>query len=112
MPAIYFITALFMAGITSDASPEDTQRWPDLVLFLGDQVYADETSEQMQEFIASRRSLDEPPGEELKDFEEYSHLYWLAWTDPLNRWLLSTLRRALGAGSVRELAAHLLVCSR
>jgi hypothetical protein len=76
--------------------PERTDAdWPHLVCFLGDQVYADETSEQMQEFIASRRSLDEPPGQELKDFEEYSHLYWLAWTDPLNRWLLSTLPSAM-----------------
>lgn len=67
------------------------QDWPHLVCFLGDQVYADDTSEEMREYIATRRSLDEPPGEELKDFVEYSHLYWLAWTDPLNRWLLSTL---------------------
>ncbi len=67
------------------------ERWPDLVCFLGDQVYADETSEAMREFIASRRSLDEPPWTELKDFDEYAHLYWLAWSDPLNRWLLSTL---------------------
>ena len=37
-------------------------RWPDLVLFLGDQVYADETTDEVREFIASRRSLDEPPG--------------------------------------------------
>ena len=66
-------------------------RWPDLVLFLGDQVYADETTEEMQEFIRSRRDIDEPPGKELKDYEEYSHLYKLAWSDPLNRWLLSTL---------------------
>ncbi len=66
-------------------------RWPDLVLFLGDQVYADETTEEMQKFIASRRDIDEPPGKELKDYEEYSHLYALAWSDPLNRWLLSTL---------------------
>jgi hypothetical protein len=69
--------------------------WPDLVLFLGDQVYADETSDEMREFIAGRRSLDEPPGTELKDFEEYTHLYRLAWTDPLNRWLLSTLPSAM-----------------
>ena len=27
--------------------------WPDLVLFLGDQVYADSTSDEMQEFIRS-----------------------------------------------------------
>ena len=73
----------------------DDATWPDLVLFLGDQVYADETSDQMQEFIASRRDIDEPPGEELKDFEEYAHLYWLAWTDPAIRWLLSTLPSAM-----------------
>jgi hypothetical protein len=66
-------------------------RWPDLVLFLGDQVYADETTEAMQEFIEARRDISEPPGKELKDYEEYAHLYKLAWSDPLNRWLLSTL---------------------
>ena len=65
--------------------------WPDLVAFLGDQVYADSTSKQMQEFIRSRRDIDEPPGKELKDYEEYAHLYNLAWSDPTNRWLLSTL---------------------
>ncbi|MGH3368396.1 MAG: alkaline phosphatase D family protein [Nocardioidaceae bacterium] len=64
---------------------------PDFVLFLGDQVYADETTEQMEEFIAARRDIGEPPWDELKDFEEYAHLYKLAWTDPANRWLLSTL---------------------
>jgi phosphodiesterase/alkaline phosphatase D-like protein len=70
-------------------------RWPDLVLFLGDQVYADETSDEMQAFIAARRSLAEPPGTELKDFEEYAHLYRIAWSDPANRWLLSTLPSAM-----------------
>ncbi|HEX6057331.1 MAG TPA: alkaline phosphatase D family protein, partial [Intrasporangium sp.] len=64
---------------------------PDLIAFLGDQVYADLTSDAMQEYISERRSLDEPPGEEIKDYEEYAHLYWLAWTDPANRWLLSTV---------------------
>ena len=63
--------------------------------FLGDQVYADLTSEQMQEFIRARRDIDEPPGEELKDYEEYAHLYYLAWSDPANRWLLSTLPSAM-----------------
>jgi len=67
------------------------EHWPDLVVFLGDQVYADLTSQEMQDFIEARRSLDEPPGEELKDYEEYAHLYRLAWSDPANRWLLSTL---------------------
>lgn len=69
--------------------------WPDLVAFLGDQVYADLTSEQMQQFISARRDITEPPGEELKDYEEYAHLYFLAWSDPANRWLLSTLPSAM-----------------
>ncbi|MFF2243494.1 alkaline phosphatase D family protein [Arthrobacter sp. NPDC058130] len=70
-------------------------RWPDLVAFVGDQVYADLTSEQMQEFIRARRDIEEPPGEELKDYEEYAQLYYLAWSDPANRWLLSTLPSAM-----------------
>jgi hypothetical protein len=69
----------------------DPERWPDLVLFLGDQVYADETTEEMEKFIKSRRDIEQPPWDELKDFEEYAHLYKLAWSDPANRWLLSTL---------------------
>ena len=92
--------ALRMAGLTDashedDPDPGDEVRWPDLLLFLGDQVYADETTEAMQEFISSRRDLDEPPGTELKDYEEYAHLYRLAWSEPANRWLLSTLPSAM-----------------
>lgn len=71
------------------------ERWPDLVVFLGDQVYADETSDEMQEFIKQRRGLEEPPGEELKDFIEYAHLYKLAYNEPSVRWLLSTLPSAM-----------------
>ncbi|HEX6513989.1 MAG TPA: alkaline phosphatase D family protein [Nocardioidaceae bacterium] len=68
---------------------------PDLVLFLGDQVYADETSAEMRGFIEARRDPDRPPGYELKDYEEYAHLYALAWSDEVNRWLLSTLPTAM-----------------
>ncbi|WP_348647738.1 alkaline phosphatase D family protein [Ornithinimicrobium sp. F0845] len=64
---------------------------PDLLVLLGDQVYADATSAAMREFIASRRSLEEGPGEELADFEEYAHLYRLAWSEPALRWLFSWL---------------------
>ena len=92
--------ALRMAGVTDpaaedDPDPGDQARWPDLVLFLGDQVYADETTAEMQDFIESRRDIEEPPGTELKDWEEYAHLYKLAWSDPANRWLLSTVPSAM-----------------
>ncbi|GAA1908748.1 alkaline phosphatase D family protein [Nocardioides lentus] len=76
-----------MAGVTGEAD----FRWPDLVVFLGDQVYADETTDAMREFIAARRDIEQAPWTELADYEEYAHLYWLAWSDPANRWLLSTL---------------------
>lgn len=69
--------------------------WPEFVLFLGDQLYADDTSPQMRDFIEKRRGLDDPPGEEVKDFIEYAELYRLAWTEPANRWLLSTLSSAM-----------------
>ena len=65
--------------------------WPDSILFLGDQVYADEPSDIMKKFIEAKRGLDDPPGEELADFEEYAKVYQLAWSDPANRWLLSTI---------------------
>ncbi|MGB7448920.1 MAG: alkaline phosphatase D family protein [Ornithinimicrobium sp.] len=84
------IDALRTYGIALAQSPEAPE-WPDLMLLLGDQIYADETSEQMREFIAARRSLQEPPGEELKDFTEYAHLYLLAWGEPWLRWLFSCL---------------------
>jgi hypothetical protein len=84
-----------LRAYASHMATNEADKWPDLLLFLGDQVYADETSDEMQEFIACRRNLDEPPGTELKDFEEYTYLYRLAWTDPTNRWLLSTLPSAM-----------------
>jgi hypothetical protein len=92
--------ALRMAGTTDtshpdDPDPGDEARWPDLVLFLGDQVYADETTEEMRDFIAARRDLEQAPWTELKDYEEYAHLYKLAWSDPANRWLLSTVPTAM-----------------
>jgi len=68
---------------------------PDLLLFLGDQVYADSTSKAMQEFIRSRRDIHEEPGKELKDYEEYAHLYQLAWSEEANRWLLSCVPTAM-----------------
>jgi hypothetical protein len=77
------------------ALSEDASLRPDLILLLGDQVYADMTTEAMQEFIRSRRDITEPPGKELKDYEEYAHLYRLAWSDDANRWLLSTVPSAM-----------------
>jgi hypothetical protein len=69
--------------------------WPDAVLLLGDQVYADEVSPATLAFIRGRRDTTEPPGEQIADFEEYTRLYQEAWSDPDIRWLLSTVPSAM-----------------
>jgi len=73
----------------------DPGEWPQLLLLLGDQVYADDTSPGVRQFIASRRDPGQPPGEEVADFEEYTRLYWESWGDPVVRWLLSTVPSAM-----------------
>lgn len=64
---------------------------PDVLLLLGDQVYADEVSDATRAYLAARRGLEEPPGGQVADYEEYTHLYYESWLDPLVRWLLSTV---------------------
>jgi len=71
------------------AMPED--RWPDALVLLGDQVYADEVTPATRDWMASRRDLDVPPGPQAADFEEYTRLYAESWGDPQVRWLLSTV---------------------
>ena len=65
--------------------------WPELLFLLGDQVYVDEGSPRTRERIRARRDVSAPPGEEVIDFEEYTWLYHESWSDPLVRWLFSTV---------------------
>ncbi len=74
---------------------EPRQAWPHVLLLLGDQVYADDVPQATLEFIRSRRDADQPPGESVADFEEYANLYCASWTEPLMRWLLSTVSSSM-----------------
>src|SRR5215204_7347394 len=74
---------------------EAHERWPDALLLLGDQIYADEVSQGALDFIRWRRDTNEGPGEQVADFEEYTRLYWDSWRDPVTRWLLSTVPSAM-----------------
>ena len=65
--------------------------WPTALLLLGDQVYADETSERTRERIRAKRDIAVAPGDQVADFEEYTWLYAESWTDPDVRWLFSVL---------------------
>ncbi|TPQ17867.1 alkaline phosphatase D family protein [Streptomyces sporangiiformans] len=72
------------------AGDPDGER-PDVLLLLGDQVYADEVSKATRRWLEARRGLTEPPGAEVADYEEYTRLYYESWLDPEIRWLLSTV---------------------
>ena len=69
--------------------------WPDVLLMLGDQVYADEVSPTTRAFLETRRNPSDPPGERVLDYDEYTELYRESWGDPTIRWLLSTLSTAM-----------------
>ncbi|MFD3756406.1 alkaline phosphatase D family protein [Streptomyces sp. NPDC058622] len=71
------------------ADPEAVR--PDVLLLLGDQVYADALSRETRAWIAARRDLREAPGAQVADYEEYTRLYYESWLDPEIRWLLSTV---------------------
>ena len=70
---------------------QDDADWPHALLMLGDQVYADETTEATQQRIRQRRDITTGSKEQVADFEEYTWLYAESWTDPDVRWLMSVL---------------------
>lgn len=65
--------------------------WPDALLMLGDQVYADDTSDASARAFARRRDVTRAPYTQVATFEEYTMLYREAWGEPTIRWLLSTV---------------------
>jgi hypothetical protein len=74
------------------ALPED--RWPDALVLLGDQVYADELTTHTRSLLHRRRDEGagrRSPDDQVADFEEYTRLYDESWRDPQVRWLLSTI---------------------
>ncbi len=74
-------------------APSD--RWPDVLLMVGDQLYADEVPPALLRRLRPfRRGPAQPPGE-IGGFEAYAALYTAAWTDPAVRWLLSTVPSAM-----------------
>jgi phosphodiesterase/alkaline phosphatase D-like protein len=71
------------------AAPEE--EWPDALLLLGDQIYADELSRPTRSWLARHRGRAVADDAEVMDFEEYTRLYVESWSTPRVRWLLSTI---------------------
>jgi hypothetical protein len=74
---------------------DEPANWPHALVLLGDQVYADEVSPGVGEYIRAHRDTDVPPGETVANFEEYTRLYRESWSEPHIRWLLSTVPSAM-----------------
>jgi phosphodiesterase/alkaline phosphatase D-like protein len=73
-----------------DMARRPREEWPDALLLLGDQVYADELTPQNRRRIAGRRDREPDwPDDEIVGFDEYVGLYEDSWSDPEVRWLLS-----------------------
>lgn len=72
--------------------------WPDALILLGDQVYADELTPEAREHLAGRRRHrrhGQRPPDEVVSFAEYEGLYRHTWGDPEIRWILSTVPTAM-----------------
>jgi hypothetical protein len=84
-----------LGALALDLREAPPDRWPDIMLLIGDQVYADEPGPATREFISGRRDPAQAPGIEVADFTEYCFLYREAWSEPAVRWLLSVVPSAM-----------------
>ena len=80
-----------LAAYATRMFEQDEVDWPDSLLLVGDQVYADDTTRATREWIKARRDVKKPPKHEVANFEEYTRLYHESWSAPLARWLMSTV---------------------
>jgi hypothetical protein len=79
---------------------QQPEEWPHLLLFVGDQVYADDSSPQTRAKVRARRGDAEgsnrfPSLDEVADFEEYTWLYHESWSPEVERWALSVVPSAM-----------------
>ena len=73
--------------------------WPEALILLGDQLYADELTPETRQRLAGRRPRMKKrglrPPDEVVTFAEYERLYRHSWGDPEIRWLMSTVPTAM-----------------
>ena len=74
------------------ADPHDPARRPDLIVLLGDQVYADKPTAKIKRFLRRRRAAGHHgPDDQVVSYDEYTKLYLESWRDPEVRWLFATV---------------------
>jgi PhoD-like phosphatase len=83
----------YAVRLAAEMKGGEPKSWPDSLVLLGDQVYADETSPVIRRWLRRRRYRRRPdsPVDQVVGFDEYSRLYLESWADPDVRWLLSVV---------------------
>jgi hypothetical protein len=84
-----------MIAFALDLKDTPHDQWPDLMLHIGDQVYADDPGPATRQHIEQTRDPEVPPCYEVAGFAEYCFLYREAWSEPSVRWLLSVIPSAM-----------------
>jgi hypothetical protein len=78
------------------SEPDNPEIRPDLIVLLGDQVYADKPTAKVKRFLKRTRAADHHgPENEVVSFDEYTKLYLESWRDPEVRWLFATVPTAM-----------------
>ncbi|MGH3935698.1 MAG: alkaline phosphatase D family protein [Pseudonocardiaceae bacterium] len=80
------------ASRMADMAPGE---WPDALLLLGDQVYADDPPPKTRRWLGRRQNTTSAPEDEVADFIGYTRLYLDSWSSPEIRWLMSTVPTAM-----------------
>jgi hypothetical protein len=89
------VDALYAHALRMVELPED--EWPDLAVFLGDQVYADDSSPKTRQLVKARREQESGNAERnlpeghVEGFEEYCWLYHESWAPKVERWFFSVV---------------------
>lgn len=83
-----------LAALQRRMLASEPEEWPDALMLIGDQVYADEVSPAVRARIESRHGERQAPLE-VADFEEYTWLYHESWGDEAIRWLLASVPSAM-----------------
>ncbi len=71
---------------------QQPEEWPDALVLLGDQVYADDMSPAAERRVEARgEDRGDLPKKVVADFEEYTWLYEESWQPEVERWVFSVV---------------------
>ncbi|SIS22376.1 DUF7800 domain-containing protein [Williamsia sterculiae] len=91
-----------LVGLSHRVRGQRSYEWPQLLLLLGDQVYADDPSPHVLEKLHAARAAEhvveahsDDVFDEICSFEEYTWLYHESWGSPQVRWLMATIPSAM-----------------